>query len=80
MHDLLVSLIVLLPCDNCTTHFDANIRLVGRRSDVEHIAESTKLCQMMNALHNEVNVALNKPTVTYEKACDMFDVEEGAIK
>ena len=81
VHDLLMSLIVLLPCDNCKIHWEANIRGLLSEGPMSSILQSrTQLCQTMNALHNEVNVALNKPTVTYEKACDMFDVEEGAIK
>jgi hypothetical protein len=64
---LFTSLRVLLPCDACREHYDAEIR-----QHHPNTASRTLLSSWLVDLHNRVNSRLGKPLFLYEQAKSVY--------
>ena len=63
VEELFLSLIHLLPCDECSEHYKKEIS-----ENFPDSRSKSALSSWLVNLHNKVNIRLNKPTMTYEAA------------
>ena len=71
VEELFLSLMYLLPCDECSEHYKQEISENFPDSRSKHALSSW----LVN-LHNKVNVRLNKPVMTYEAAKQLYTSQQ----
>ena len=59
----------VLPCEVCKKHFSQHIH----HNPIETALHSKrKLVEWLIEVHNQVNISLNKPTMTYDQVIDLY--------
>ena len=59
----------ILPCEVCKKHYSKHIQ--GK--PIEHSLHSKKkLVEWVIEVHNQVNISLNKPTMSYDQVIDLY--------
>ena len=67
--DFFENLRFVLPCEVCKKHFTQHIQ----RNPIEPALHSKrKLVEWVIDVHNQVNISLNKPTMTYDQVIDLY--------
>jgi hypothetical protein len=67
--DFFENLKYVLPCEVCKKHFTQHIQ----RNPIEPALHSKrKLVEWVIEVHNQVNITLNKPTMTYDQVIDLY--------
>ena len=70
-----------LPCWSCRVHYNGHWKKLPLTDDI--LKSREKLIKWVIDLHNEVNISLGKPTMSYEDAINMYmypDEENGIDK
>ena len=64
-----LSLKGILPCEVCKKHYSKHIQV----NPIEPALQSKrKLVEWLINLHNQVNISLNKPTMTYDEVIELY--------
>jgi hypothetical protein len=59
----------ILPCEVCKKHYSKHIQ----SKPIEHSLHSKKkLVEWVIEVHNQVNISLNKPTMSYDQVIDLY--------
>lgn len=59
----------ILPCEVCKKHYSKHIQ----SKPIEHALHSKKkLVEWLIEVHNQVNISLNKPTMSYDQVIDLY--------
>ena len=67
--DFFENLRYVLPCEVCKKHFSQHIH----HNPIETALHSKrKLVEWLIEVHNQVNISLNKPTMTYDQVIDLY--------
>jgi hypothetical protein len=67
--DFFENLRFILPCEVCKKHYAQHIQ----RNPIEPSLHSKrKLVEWVIDVHNQVNISLNKPTMTYDQVIDLY--------
>ena len=72
MYHLLWSLTDVLPCKKCQAHLRDELSVHFYNSNLPAFQTKANLTRSLNELHNSVNRALGKATMSYEEMCKMY--------